>query len=88
MLIFVYNQQLKEIIMTITSKDLGGGDALTGVARREHEDRVREAEKSQINQKILEDAIAHIEKEKEKALAAQDLKKKKEAKKKKSKVDI
>ena len=56
--------------MTITSKDLGGGNALTGVARREHEDRVREAEKSQINQKILEDAIAHIEEEKEKALAA------------------
>ena len=81
MLIFVYNQQLKEIIMTITSKDLGGGNALTGVARREHE----EAEKSQINLKILEDAIAHIEEEKEKALAAQDLKKKKEAKKKKSK---
>lgn len=86
MLIFVYNQQLKEIIMTITSKDLGGGNALTGVARREHEDRVREDEKSQINQKILEDAIAHIEAEKEKALvAAQDLKKKKEAKKKKYK---
>ena len=72
--------------MTITSKDLGGGNALTGVARKEHDDRVREAEKSQINLKILEDAIAHIEKEK--ALAAQDLKKKKEAKKKKSKVDI
>ena len=85
MLILGYTNILKEIIMTITSKDLGGGDALTGVARREHEDRVREAEKSQINQKILEDAIAHIEKEKEKALAAKDLKKKKEAKKKKSK---
>ena len=40
----------------------------------------------ELNQKILEDAIAHIEAEKEKALvAAQDLKKKKEAKKKKSK---
>ena len=71
--------------MTITSKDLGGGDALTGVARKEHEDRVKEQKKAQLNQKILEDAIAHIEKEKNKALAAQDLKKKKEAKKKKSK---
>lgn len=72
--------------MTITSKDLGGGgDALTGVARKEHEDRVKEQQKAQLNQKILEDAIAHIEEEKEKALAAQDLKKKKVAKKKKSK---
>lgn len=78
MLIFIYNQQLKEIIMTITSKDLGGGNALTGVARAERA-------KAELNQKILEDAIAHIEAEKEKALAAQDLKKKKEAKKKKSK---
>lgn len=64
--------------MTITSKDLGGGNALTGVARAERA-------KAELNQKILEDAIAHIEAEKEKALAAQDLKKKKEAKKKKSK---
>ena len=71
--------------MTITSKDLGGGEALTGVARKEYEDRVKEQQKAELNQKILEDAIAHIEKEKEKALAAQDLKKKKVAKKKKSK---
>jgi len=79
MLILGYTNILKEIIMTITSKDLGGGDALTGVARAERA-------KSELNQKILEDAIAHIEAEKEKALvAAQDLKKKKEAKKKKSK---
>ena len=86
MLILGYTNILKEIIMTITSKDLGGGDALTGVARKEYEDRVKEHEKAQLNQKILEDAIAHIEAEKEKALvAAQDLKKKKEAKKKKSK---
>ena len=85
MLILLYINILKEIIMTITSKDLGGGDALTGVARKEHEDRVKEQKKAQLNQKILEDAIAHIEKEKNKALAAQDLKKKKEAKKKKSK---
>lgn len=85
MLILLYINILKEIIMTITSKDLGGGDALTGVARKEHEDRVKEQKKAQLNQKILEDAIAHIEEEKEKALAAQDLKKKKVAKKKKSK---
>ena len=78
MLILGYTNILKEIIMTITSKDLGGGDALTGVARAERA-------KAELNQKILEDAIAHIEAEKEKALAAQDLKKKKEAKKKKSK---
>jgi len=85
MLIFGYNQQLREIIMTITSKDLGGGNALTGVARREHEDRVKEQQKAQLNHKMLEDAIAHIEAEKEKALvAAQDLKKKKVPKKKKS----
>lgn len=85
MLILLYINILKEIIMTITSKDLEGGNALTGVARKEYEERAREYEKAQINQKILEDAIAHIEEEKEKALAAQDLKKKKVAKKKKSK---
>ena len=86
MLILGYTNILKEIIMTITSKDLGGGNALTGVARKEHEDRVKEEQKAQLNQKMLEDAIAHIEEEKQKALvAAQDLKKKKEAKKKKSK---
>jgi len=63
----------------ITSKDLTGREGLTGVARAE-------AEKAEVNKKILEDAIAYIQSEKEKALvASQDLKKKKEAKKKKSK---
>jgi hypothetical protein len=62
--------------MTITSKDLGGGNALTGVARKEHEERLK-------NQQLLESAIQKVisEMEVEEEL---DLKKKKEPKKKKS----
>tara|TARA_Y100001973_G_scaffold84561_1_gene125826 strand:- start:695 stop:874 length:180 start_codon:yes stop_codon:yes gene_type:complete len=52
----------------ITSKELSGKQALTGVARRE-------AEKAQMNQKLLEKAIEQVQK---------NLKKKKEPKKKKS----
>ena len=58
----------KGVCMTITSKDLGGKEALTGVARKE-------AEKAQMNQKLLEKAIAQVQ---------ENLKKKKEPKKKKS----
>ena len=62
--------------MTITSKDLSGNQALTGVARKE-------AEKAKMNEELLQKAIAHIESEKKKA-ADKNLKKKKEPKKKKS----
>jgi len=58
----------KGVCMTITSKDLKGGGGLTGVARKE-------AEKAQMNQKLLENAIAQVQ---------ENLKKKKEPKKKKS----
>tara|TARA_S200002703_G_scaffold96480_1_gene83359 strand:+ start:1632 stop:1850 length:219 start_codon:yes stop_codon:yes gene_type:complete len=58
----------KGVCMTITSKDLSKGGGLTGVARKE-------AEKAQINQKLLEKAIEQVQK---------NLKKKKEPKKKKS----
>ena len=54
--------------MTITSKDLSKGGGLTGVARKE-------AEKAQMNQKLLEKAIEQVQK---------NLKKKKEPKKKQS----
>ena len=70
--------------MTITSKDLGGGNALTGVARKEQEERMK-------NQQLLESAIQkvisemEVEEEVEKELEEEiDLKKKKEPKKKKS----
>jgi len=62
----------------ITSKDLRGGEALTGVARGE-------AEKQKKYKQLLDIAIAKIEEEREKALINEsEKKKKKEAKKKKS----
>lgn len=65
--------------MTITSKDLSGGNALTGVARKQ----AQEAEKqSRLQEKMLEEAIKRINEEKEKAIQ-KDLKKKKVPKKKK-----
>jgi len=66
----------KGVCMTITSKDLSGKEALTGVARKE-------AEKAKMNEALLRKAIAHIESEKQKA-SDKNLKKKKEPKKKKS----
>tara|TARA_B100000029_G_scaffold508792_1_gene596505 strand:- start:4101 stop:4304 length:204 start_codon:yes stop_codon:yes gene_type:complete len=60
----------------ITSKDLDGGNALTGVARKEAEQRKQYEE-------LLNIAIAKIEEEREKAVES-DLKKKKVTKKKKS----
>lgn len=65
--------------MTITSKDLSGGNALTGVARKQ----AQEAEKqARLQEKMLEEAIKRINEEKEKAIQ-KDLKKKKVPKKKK-----
>jgi len=66
----------KGVCMTITSKDLGGGNALTGVARKEHEERLK-------NQQLLESAIQKVI---SKMVIEEevDLKKKKEPKKKKS----
>tara|TARA_R100000742_G_C4238236_1_gene58438 strand:+ start:560 stop:787 length:228 start_codon:yes stop_codon:yes gene_type:complete len=67
----------KGVCMTITSKDLGGGSALTGVARKEYEDKVRKEQ--EMNEKLLATAILKIKEEQSK-----QLKKKKEPKKKKS----
>ena len=67
----------KGVCMTITSKDLGGGNALTGVARKEQEDKLRKEQK--INEKLLAAAILKVKEEQSK-----QLKKKKEPKKKKS----
>ena len=62
----------------ITSKDLGGKEAFTGVARKEAEEREK-------YKQLLDIAIAKVEEEREKALIAEsELKKKKEPKKKKS----
>ena len=62
----------------ITTKDLRGGKALTGVARKE-------AEEQKKYKQLLDIAIAKVEEEREKALIAEsELKKKKEPKKKKS----
>jgi len=66
--------------MVITSKDLSGREALTGVARTEAEER---QEKMNQQKKLLDIAIAKVEEEREKAIE-KDLKKKKEPKKKKS----
>ena len=62
----------------ITTKDLHGEVALTGVARKEAEERKK-------YQKLLDIAIEMVEEEREKALIAEsELKKKKDPKKKKS----
>ena len=66
--------------MTITSKDLKGGNALTGVARTEAEEREKAARIQQAQ--LLDIAIEKVAKAQSEA--AKDLKKKKEAKKKKS----
>jgi|TARA_R100001594_G_scaffold113187_1_gene148033 hypothetical protein len=60
----------------ITSKDLSGKRALTGVARKD-------AEKRKEYEALLNIAIAKVEEEREKAVE-KDLKKKKVTKKKKS----
>ena len=44
--------------MTITSKDLGGGNALTGVARKEQEDKLRKEQ--EMNEKLLAAAILKV----------------------------
>ena len=57
--------------MTITSKDLGGGNALTGVARKEQEDKLRKEQ--EMNEKLLAAAILKVKEEQSKQLT--DIKK-------------
>ena len=65
----------------ITSDDLSGNQALTGVARKEKEE--KERLQKQMEERLLENAIEHVRKEQIKAVE-KDLKKKKVTKKKKS----